>query len=293
LLHFHINKTSKEEIFMISIRNYKKVESLEEAYQLNQQKASRIIGGMLWIKMGEGNVNTAIDLSGLGLDTIQETEDAFELGCMVTLRQLETHPGLLAYTAGAMREAVRHIVGVQFRNAATLGGSIYGRYGFSDVLTMFLAMDSYVELYQGGVIPLKDFAAMNYDRDILVRLIVKKEQARFYYTSVRNSATDFPVLTCAGALVKSTGQWCMAVGARPGRALLYGDDEGLLQGIMEKDAQGRQQAAADYGAWLKEQVPTDSNLRGSAQYRSHLVEVLAARTVKCLSEHTEDETYAG
>ena len=40
-----------------------------------------------------------------------------------------------AYTAGAVREAVRHIVGVQFRNCATVGGSIYGRFGFSDVLT--------------------------------------------------------------------------------------------------------------------------------------------------------------
>ena len=38
---------------------------------------------------------------------------------------------------------------------------------------------------------------MPYDRDILVRLIVKKEKAAFDYQSVRNSQTDFPVLTCA------------------------------------------------------------------------------------------------
>ena len=35
-------------------------------------------------------------------------------------------------------------------------------------------MDSYVELYKGGIIPLKEYAKMPYDRDILVRLIVKK-----------------------------------------------------------------------------------------------------------------------
>ena len=56
---------------------------------------------------------------------------------MVTLRDLELDPGLNSYTDGAARESVRHIVGVQFRNLATVGGSIYGRYGFSDVLTMF------------------------------------------------------------------------------------------------------------------------------------------------------------
>ena len=43
------------------------------------------------------------------------------------------------------KESLCHIVGVQFRNCATVGGSIYGRYGFSDVLTMFLGMDTWVE----------------------------------------------------------------------------------------------------------------------------------------------------
>ena len=64
----------------------------------------------------------------------------FSIGAMVTLRQLELHPGLAAYTDGAVRESVRHIVGVQLRNLATVGGSIYSRFGFSDVLTMFLAL---------------------------------------------------------------------------------------------------------------------------------------------------------
>lgn len=51
-------------------------------------------------------------------------------------------------TGGAVRESLRHIVGVQFRNLATVGGSIFGRFGFSDVLTMFLALDSW-----GGAVP--------------------------------------------------------------------------------------------------------------------------------------------
>ena len=166
------------------IREYKRAESLEEAWQLNQKKSNRVLGGMVWLKMGKMQIGTAIDLSGLGLGAIEETEEEFRIGCMVTLRDLELDPGLHTYTDGAVRESVRHIVGVQFRNLATVGGSIYGRYGFSDVLTMFLAMDSYVELYKGGVIPLKEYAKMPYDRDILVRLIVKKEKAVFDYQSV-------------------------------------------------------------------------------------------------------------
>ena len=184
---------------MMTIREYKRAESLEEAWQLNQKKNNRIIGGMIWLKMEKINVGTAIDLSGLGLDAIEETEEQFAIGAMVTLRQLELDAGLAAYTNGAVRESVRHIVGVQLRNLATVGGSIYSRFGFSDVLTLFLALNASVELYKGGIVPLAEYATRPYDRDLLVRVIVPKEPAAFCYQSVRNSQTDFPVLTCAAA----------------------------------------------------------------------------------------------
>ena len=59
---------------------------------------------------------------------------------------LAAHCGLNELTHGAMRESVKDIVGVQFRNLATVGGSIFGRFGFSDVLTLFMAVGASVEL---------------------------------------------------------------------------------------------------------------------------------------------------
>ena len=258
------------------IREYKKAESLEEAWQLNQKKSNRVLGGMVWLKMGKMPIGTAIDLSGLGLDTIEETEDEFRIGCMVTLRDLELDSGLNGYTDGAVRESVRHIVGVQFRNLATVGGSIYGRYGFSDVLTMFLAMDSYVELYKGGIIPLREYAKMPYDRDILVRLIVKKEAASFDYQSARNTQTDFPVLTCAAA--KTEAGYRFAIGARPGKAVLF---ELSNEDMKDKNVEN----IAEYAAkCVKEQIVAGSNTRGSAEYRNHLAGVLVRRAVCKLGE---------
>lgn len=81
-------------------------------------------------------LGTAIDLCDLGLDQIDEDENEFRIGAYATLRQIETHEALNAYTHGAIAESVRHIVGVQFRNVATVGGSIWGRFGFSDVMTI-------------------------------------------------------------------------------------------------------------------------------------------------------------
>ncbi len=254
---------------MVNIHNYVRAESLEQAYQLNQNRRSRILGGMLWLKLGSGTIHTAIDLQDLGLDAIEETQDGFSIGAMVTLRQLEQHPGLNEYTQGAMARSVKDIVGVQFRNLATVGGSIWGRFGFSDVLTQFLAMDTQVELYQGGRVPLEEFARRKPDRDLLLRLHVKKIPGRFHYGAMRIQRTDFPVLTCALACLD--GEYRAVLGARPGRAMVLRDPEGLLTGGIDQDS------ARAYAAWAAERVPTGSNLRGSALYRTHLAKVLIGR----------------
>ena len=180
---------------MLEIKEYVKAESLEQAFELNQKRTNQIIGGMLWMKMGDHRIQTAIDLSGLGLDTIEEDETQFSIGCMTSLRQLELHEGLNQWSDGAVRESVRHIVGVQFRNLATVGGSIFGRFGFSDVLTCFMAMDTYVELHHSGILSLADFVNLPRDNDVLIRLIVKKTPGKCVYLSQRNTKTDFPVLT--------------------------------------------------------------------------------------------------
>ncbi len=258
---------------MITIQKYVRAQSLEEAWELNQSKRNRIIGGMLWMRLGSGSVNTAIDLSGLGLNTIEETHEEFSIGAMVTLRDLEMHDGLNSYSCGAVKNAVKDIVGVQFRNMATVGGSIWGRFGFSDVLTVFLAMDTYVELYKGGIMSLEDFASRRADNDILVRIIVKKTQGKVVYTSMRNQRTDFPVLACAVSCLD--GQYRLSVGARPARARVFRDEKGILAGGITE------QSAKDFAQYAGKTVHTGSNMRGSAAYRSHLVKVL---TERCLQE---------
>lgn len=246
---------------MITIQKYVRPQTLEEAWQLNQSRRNRILGGMLWLRLGKGSVGTAIDLCDLGLDAIEETPEEFSIGAMATLRDLETHAGLNTYTQNAVANAVKDIVGVQFRNMATVGGSIWGRFGFSDVLTVFLALDSYVELYKGGILPLREFAAMKKDNDILVRLIVKKTPCKVVYTAMRNQRTDFPVLTCAVAC--RDGACWASIGARPGCAILL-----------------RREQKEGFAAFVAENTPTEGNMRGSAAYRTHLVQVLAERSLQ-------------
>ncbi len=257
---------------MLQIKQYVKATSLDEAYELNQKKNNVIIGGMHWLKMSTRAVGTAIDLSGLGLDQIVETEDSFEIGCMVSLRQLETHKGLNKYTSNAVRDAVKDIVGVQFRNTATVGGSIFGRYGFSDVLTVFLAMDTYVVCHKAGEVLLREYAKQKADRDILVKLIVKKKPIQIAYLAQRHARTDFPQLTCAVGFFD--GKWSAVVGAKPSRATVVTDEKNMLTGSKVTEDEAR--AFAEYAA---QQLIFGSNMRGSEEYRRQIAPVLIRRAL--------------
>ncbi len=265
---------------MLRCNDYIFAESLDEAYALNRKKSAAIVGGCGWLKLGSRQWGSVIDLSRLGLDKITETDEAFTIGAMVTLRDIEKHEGLNAYTNGAIKESVRHIVGTQFRNTVTVGGSIFGRFGFSDVLTVFMVTDSFVELYKGGVIPLHEFAKLHYDDDILVNVIVKKNPLKMAYSSFRNQQTDFPVLTFAHAF-REDGAFSV-IGARPSRAELKRDEENILKDIFSKSQDEVIEAINAYALWISSQYTYESNLRASADYRRHIAEVLARRTVTAI-----------
>lgn len=277
---------------MIEIAKYVRAETLEEAYDLNQKKGNVILGGMLWLKLQKRRVNTAIDLSGLSLDKIEETPETpaddgaakmpqavsggYRIGAMTTLRQLEKHEGLNRVTGGAMAECVKDIVGVQFRNLATVGGSLFGRFGFSDVLTLFMAAGAKVELYHGGIVTVEEFARMPFDRDILTHVILPGKKQRIAWQSFRNARTDFSVLNCCVSADEKEIRCC--IGARPMKAVCLRDEEGILNGGVTPES------AQAFGRYVKENVKTGSNMRGSREYRSVLAEVLTKRALLSAAE---------
>ena len=66
---------------MLTIQQYCKAKSLDEAYELLQKnRMNQIIAGMLWLRMQERTIPVAIDLCDLHLDMIEEDEDSFTEG---------------------------------------------------------------------------------------------------------------------------------------------------------------------------------------------------------------------
>ena len=272
---------------MFYYNQYVRAQSLDEAYELYQKKPNFVLGGMLWLKMKNKTLGTAIDLCDLGLDQIDEDENEFRIGAYATLRQIETHEALNAYTHGAIAESVRHIVGVQFRNVATVGGSIWGRFGFSDVMTIFRALGAKVQLHKAGIMDLDEFAALpRTTRDVLVSVIVPKNAKGVVYLSQRNQSTDFPVLTCAVA--NRSGRYVAVIGASPYMAEPVWDEEGILDCLSDAKTDGNaaltdnseSNAKIDkFAEYVAEHIRFGSNIRAGAEYREMICRVLTRRAV--------------
>ena len=112
---------------------------------------------------------------------------------------------------------------------------------------------------------LKEFNHMKYDRDILVRIIIKKDGRRAAYAAQRRSGTDFPLIACCVA--EKEGTWYVSAGARPFRAEV----------VEAAAVDGRVDCRA-----VAERFRFGNNTRGSAEYRKHLTEVYTGRLIKLL-----------
>ena len=95
---------------MITIGNYVKPKTLEDAYDLNQVRGSRVMGGMMWMRLGNARVKTVIDLSDLGLDHIEDEGNVIKIGAMCTLRQVEECEALRELYGDGIAESIRHPV---------------------------------------------------------------------------------------------------------------------------------------------------------------------------------------
>lgn len=259
---------------MMLIGRYEMPQSVEAAYQLlNENSSSLIIGGGVFLRLGSREVDLAVDLSRAGIDFIEEKDDTIEIGAMATLRSVETSPVIRKYYGDLFTKTLKHIVAVQLRNIATVGGSVFGRYGFSDILTTLMVLDCNVVFHKSGEMSLADFMAGKRPKgDILTKIILRKEVTKASFQTMRNTQNDFPMLNVAAAMVD--GVVTVSVGARPAVTEVSAAANALLAGgnITEELALKAGEAAA-------EELKFSDDVRASGEYRQMITPVLVKRAI--------------
>ncbi len=258
----------------MKLQNYSKPQTIEEAYQLlmvNENNA--ILGGGAWLKLTNKQIDTLIDVSGLGLDDITETTDTIRIGATTTLHQLQDHKIIQNYFDGILANAAKSIMGMNIRNIATIGGSIMGKYSFSDVITPLLALDANLIFHHHPAMKLADFLEDKHmEKDLLLAIELPKLAGKGYFYNIKKTAMDFAVLNIA--VVKSD-IIRIAVGARPGGSVLAQEAMAYLN-ANELSMHAVEQASTI----AQTEIHVSENVRAGKEYRELLVHVYVQRGLK-------------
>lgn len=259
---------------MFTIKQHLMAKSVEEGYEtLVKNRNNIILGGSAFLKLGNKNINIGIDLSNLELDYIREDENNIEIGPMTTFRSIETNEILKENFDGIVARSVEEIVGIQLRSVITAGATVASKYGFSDFITALLCLDTHIELFKGGVVSLESYLAEEkVPKDILVKIIIKKDGKSATFKTMRNSKSDYAILNCA--VSNLDGEYRVVVGARPGRAVVAKiENEKFkienLEEIIKK---------------IVDEMKFGTNMRASGEYRKMIAKVLIRRSIEELQK---------
>mgnify|MGYP002772479906 CR=1 FL=1 len=238
---------------MLAFMKVLQPKTVEEAYELaTKNKTAPMLAGGCWLRLGRRTWPSVIDMASLDLRYVREEDKEFVIGAMATQGDVERFEPLQQFCGGAVVKGVKEILGVQFRNTATMGGSVASKFGFSDIIPALLAVHADIVTFKGGRMSMQDYMTYR-ERDILVEIRIPKVDVPVSVEALRISRGDFPLLT--GALrhdVKAS-------------ALL--SEKGLS-------------AAKEAGQLASEELVYQSNSHASKEYRMEMVKAMVQRLAK-------------
>lgn len=245
--------------------------TVEEAFEMaTKNKTAPMLAGGCWLRLGRRTWPAVIDMAGLNLRYVREEDNEFVIGAMATQGDVERFEPLKQFCGGAVVNGVKEILGVQFRNMATMGGSVASRFGFSDIIPALLAVHADIVTFNGGRMSMQDY--MNYrERDILVEIRIPNKEVPVAIEALRISRGDFPVLT--GSVRRDGNEYEVYIGTRPGAPQLAAEASALLS---EKGLDGVAEAAK----LASEELVYQKNSHASKEYRIEMVKSMVQRLVK-------------
>ncbi|MDR0966852.1 MAG: FAD binding domain-containing protein [Myxococcales bacterium] len=266
------------------IRAYHQPQRLDDALALLQQGGQAIAGATGLYSNRKKLDAELVDITGIGLSTIDVTVDAIRLGATVSLSQLigAQLPG----SEGAfLAHVARHITAAPMRNAITLGGNIAHPVFWADMPVAFLALDAELEIGHAGAAPKKialgeaikgQVPWSNGGLITHISVPLKKGQA-LGYERLSRTKNDYAYATAAAAMTLESGKAKdvrVVFGAIQPRAFRATDIEAVLEGkalTPELIAEAVDKAAAH--------LPIAPNFRASVDYRRQVACTLARRAI--------------
>lgn len=270
-------------------------ETLEDAVALLSkygEEARVLAGGQSLIplmKLRLASPKYLIHLGGIqGLSTIEEQDGMISFGALTTHAEVE-ESSLVKAKLPMMHDAVSMIGDVQIRNLGTIGGCLVHADPAGDMAPALLALGARVNtLSSSGKRTLKihELIVDAYSTDlgedeVVTRVLVPIPQkgSGGAYLKFERRAGDFAVASVGVQVSLRKDGTCseiaVALGAVGVTAIRARKAEEVLRGKQVDDALAKQ--AADQAS---AEADPFSDIRGSAEYKRHLVGVLFQRALK-------------
>jgi len=273
---------------------------LEACATLAKHEDSRVIAGgtalLTLIKHGVFVPKTLVNLKKItAADGIVYAADkGLRVGALATIFDVESAP-LVRRHYPVLAEACHVVANIRIRNMATIGGNLaHGDYQ-SDPPTALIALDASVELISGTgarQMKLSDFLLGSYETALmpgeLIAALLLPPAPDLRGTYVKFTTGSSEERPCAGiaALARFDGEICqvlrLAVGAVSPRPIRIQKAEELARG-----ARLTAPLIAQVAKLASQAVEPIDDLRGPADYKRHLVEVLVRRALTSVAQSQE------
>ncbi len=246
---------------------------------LSANTSARVLAGgsSLLVAPSRGQLGSSllVDLRQVpGLAGIEPAAGGLKIGAMTTLRALAASDAVRSLYP-ALASAATLNGDAQSRTRATIGGSIAGASGDSDIAAVLIALGATADVAGPSGSRSAAVESLTPGRDEVITSITVPAPAAnstVVYETQRHPATLTPLVGVA-ACVSPSGVSIGLVGATA-RAVRMAGVEQALKGAPVTDASARAAASsADQGLTVR------GDLFGTSTYRSHLVRVLTARAV--------------
>ncbi len=260
-------------------------------------EGARIISGgtdlSVAMKSGGVKVDTLIDVTRIpSLQSVEQREDGvIWIGAAVSYSRLLASP-LLRKSTPLLLQAVQEIGSVQIRNLGSIGGNLATASPAGDAIPALMALGAEVVLAGPGGrrrIPIRDFflgvrRTVLRDDEIIEGVLVPKQAENEVGVFLKHGLRKAHAISVVNAAVLLTmdGNTVLdariALGSVAPTVFLAEEAEKALKGSkLDESAIARAAEAASRAA-----KPID-DIRGTADYRRHLVKVLVERSLRQIS----------
>lgn len=216
---------------------------------------------------GGNSVEIAVDLQGLGLDTIDLYEYELYLGATAKLSTIANTSEISGAPRDLLREAIEFSGPSAFREKATIGGIVAGREADSELLAVLLVLEAKLLFAHNREMSLKEYLAPDEKPDgLIIEIRIPWWDGRGALTRISRTPADSPVVSVVAWQPTDEMIRLAAVGITP-RPIRLPD------------------AGADFKAAI--QAAQDAtihagDLRGSKDYRREMVGTLVQRAINSL-----------